>query len=177
MQLVWCQGFGFAHHRFPCFSWVGLFVRFIAASSRGFPKLLNSPLPAKLRWAIGGLCLPHYSSRPRPTDRRYSNRTSPYSRIAFPLNPGHLARENINIERAIVPDAAFLSLLGYGVMSGRQGNPKSPLVIRGERCDFRSLFVLHDESGIRERFRTGSVRPDWPTLSWAKRNHSFHPCS
>src|SRR6266496_255631 len=108
---------------------------------------------------------------------------TPYSRptnkssdpcVAFPLYPGHLARENINIERAIVPDAAFLSLLGHGVMSGRQGNPKSPLIIRGERCDFRSLFVLHDESGIRERFRTGSVRPDWPTLSWAKRNHSFH---
>jgi hypothetical protein len=102
---------------------------------------------------------------------------SPNSRIAFPLDPGHSARENINIERAIVPDSVFLALLGYGVMSGRQGNPKSPLIIRGKRCDFRSLFVLHDESGIRERFRTGSIRPDRSTLSWTKRNHSFDPCS
>jgi len=61
-------------------------------------------------------------------------------------------------------------------MSGRQGNSKSPLIIRGKRCDFRSLFVLHDESGIRERFRTGSIRPDRSTLSWTKRNHSFDPC-
>ncbi len=74
-------------------------------------------------------------------------------------------------------DAAFLTLLGYGVMAGRQRNPKSPLIIRSERRDLRSLFVLHDEGGIRERFRTGSVRPDWPSLSWAKRNHSFDPCS
>src|SRR6266536_5557644 len=62
-------------------------------------------------------------------------------------------------------------------MSGRQRNPKSSLIICGERRDFRFLFVLHDESGIRERFRTGSVRPDWPSLSWAKRNHSLDSCS
>jgi hypothetical protein len=62
-------------------------------------------------------------------------------------------------------------------MSGRQRNPKSPVIIRSERCDFRSLFVLHDESGIRKRFRTGSVRPDRPSLRWAKRNHSFDACS
>jgi hypothetical protein len=61
-------------------------------------------------------------------------------------------------------------------MSGRQGNPKPSLIICGERCD-RALFVFHNESSIRERFRTGSVRPDWPTLSWTKRNHSFNPCS
>ena len=76
-----------------------------------------------------------------------------------------------------MPDSVFLTLLGYGVASGRQGNSKSPLIIRGEGCDFRSLFVLHDESGIRERFRTGSIRPDRSTLSWTKRNHSFDPCS
>src|SRR6266567_3087484 len=107
----------------------------------------------------------------RPTNK------SPYPRVAFPLDPGHLARENINIERAIVPDAAFLSLLGDGVMSGRHGNPKSPLIIRSERRDFRSLFVLHDESGVRERFRTGSVSSDRPGLSRTTRNHTFDPSS
>jgi hypothetical protein len=58
-------------------------------------------------------------------------------------------------------------------MSGRQGDTKSPSIIRGEGRGFHSLFVLYDESSIRERFRAGGVRPDWPRLSWAKRNHSF----
>jgi hypothetical protein len=107
------------------------------------------------------------------TERRYSDRTSPYSRIAFPRYSGQLVRADINIPRAVAPDAAFRALPGYGVMSGRQGDAKSPLIIRGEGCDFHSLFVLYDESGIRERFRAGSVGPDWSRLSWAKRNHSF----
>jgi hypothetical protein len=107
------------------------------------------------------------------TERRYRNRTSPYSRIAFPRYSGQLVRADINIPRAVAPDAAFLALLGYGVMSGRQGDTKSPSIIRGEGCDFHSLFVLYDESSIRERFRAGSVRPDCPRLSWAERNHSF----
>src|SRR4030095_6016352 len=102
---------------------------------------------------------------------------STYPRVALPLDLCHPASDNINIERAVASDSLFLSLLGYGVMSGRQGNPKSPLIIRDERCDFRSLLVLHDESGIRERFRTGSIRPDRSTLRWTKRNHSFDPCS
>src|SRR6266480_2862344 len=100
---------------------------------------------------------------------------SPNSSVAVPLDLCHPASHDVNIERAIVPDSVFLALLGYGVMSGRQGNPKSPLIIRGERCDFRSLFVLHDESGIRERFRTGRIRPDRSTLSRTKRNRSFDP--
>jgi hypothetical protein len=58
-------------------------------------------------------------------------------------------------------------------MSGRQGKAESSLIIGGERCDFRSLLVLHDKSGIRERFRTRSVRPDRPTLSWTKGNYSL----
>ena len=62
-------------------------------------------------------------------------------------------------------------------MSGRQRDAKSPLIIRGEGCDFRSLVVLDDEGGIRERFRAGSVRSDWSRLSWAKRDHSFDPRS
>src|SRR5437773_2549266 len=102
---------------------------------------------------------------------------SPNSRVAVPLDLCHPASHNINIERAVVPDTVFLALLGYGVMSGRQGNPKLPLIIRGERCDFRSLFVLHDESGICERLRTGNAGSDRPTLSWTKRNHAFDPCS
>src|SRR4029450_5104367 len=84
-------------------------------------------------------------------------------------------RHNIDIERSVVSGAAFLSLFGYGVMSGRERNPKLSLLIRGKGCDFRSLFVLCDESGIRKGFRTGSARPDWPRLSWAKRNYSFYP--
>src|SRR6266702_6662728 len=126
-----------------------------------------------------GLTRSGFSSTHAAPATAYSRPTNKSSdpRVAFPLDPGHLARENNNVERAVMPDAAFLSLLGYGVMSGRQGNPKSSLIICGERCDFRSLFVPHDESGIRERFRTGNVRPNWPTLSWAKHNHSFHPCS
>jgi hypothetical protein len=111
------------------------------------------------------------------TERRYSDRTSAYSRIAFPRYSGQLIRTDINNPRAIAPDAAFLALPGHGVVSGRQGDAKSPLIIRGEGCDFHSLFVLYDESGIRERFRAGSVRPDWPRLSWAKGNHSFDPRS
>jgi hypothetical protein len=87
---------------------------------------------------------------------------SSYSRIAFPPYSGHLVRADINIEGAVAPDAAFLSFLGYGVMSRCHGDAKSPLIIRGEGCDLRSLFVLYDESGIRERLRAGSVRPDWP---------------
>ena len=102
----------------------------------------------------------------RPTDK------SSDPCVAFPLDPGHLARENINIERAVMPDATFLALLGYGVMSGRQGNPKPSLIISRERCD-RALFVFHDESSIRERRRTGNAGSDRPALSWAKRNHSF----
>ena len=106
-----------------------------------------------------------------------TRRGSPYSGIAFPRDSGHLVREDINIEWAVVPNAAFLALLGYSVMSGREGNPKLSLLIRGKGCDFRSLFVLYDESGIRERFRTKCVGPDWSSLSWAKRNHAFDPGS
>ena len=58
-------------------------------------------------------------------------------------------------------------------MSRRQDDAKSPLVIRGEGCDFCSFFVLDSESDICERLRTGSVSTDWPRLSWAKRNYSF----
>ena len=103
--------------------------------------------------------------------------TSPYSRIAFPRDSGHLVREDINIVRAVVPDAAFPALFGYNIMSGREWNPKLSLLIRGKGFDFRSLFVLYDESGIRQRFRTRSIRPDWSRLGWAKRNHSFDPRS
>jgi hypothetical protein len=102
---------------------------------------------------------------------------SPYSRIAFPRYARHLVCADIHIERAEAPGAAFLALPGYGVMPGRQGDAKSPLIIRGKRGDFRSLVVLYDKSGIRERFRTRSVRPDWPRLSWAKRDDSFDPRS
>ena len=111
------------------------------------------------------------------TNRAGLLNASAYSRIAFPRYSGHLVRADINLPRAVAPDATFLALLGYGVMSGRQGDAKSPLIVRSEGCDFRFLFVLYDESGIRERFRAGSVRPDWPRLSWAKRNHSFDPRS
>jgi hypothetical protein len=51
------------------------------------------------------------------------------------------------------------------------------LLIRGKGCGFFSLFVLYNESSIRKRFRTGSARPDWPGLNWAKRNHAFDPGS
>lgn len=99
--------------------------------------------------------------------------TSPYSRIAFPRDSGHPFRADINIERTVVPGPAFLPLFGYSVTSGREGNPKLSLLIRGEGRDFFSLSVLDHESGIRKRFRTGSARPDWPRPSWAKRNYAF----
>jgi hypothetical protein len=76
-----------------------------------------------------------------------------------------------------VSGAASLPLFGYSITPGRQGNPKLSLLIRGKGCDFFSLFVLYDESGIRKRFRTGSARPDWPRLNWAKRNHALDPGS
>jgi len=103
--------------------------------------------------------------------------TSTYSRIAVPRDSGHLIREDINIERAVASWAASLPLFRYGVTSGRKRNPKLSVLIRREGCGFFSLFVLYDESGIRKRFRTGSARPDWPRLSWAKRNHAFDPRS
>jgi hypothetical protein len=90
---------------------------------------------------------------------------------------GHLFCEDINIERPEVPGATFFAFLGDGVMPGRQENAKSPLIICGEGCDFRSLFVLYNKSGIRERRRTRIVRSGWSRLTWAKRDHSFDPGS
>src|SRR6266496_4316470 len=113
--------------------------------------------------------------RPATAYSRPTNKSSD-PRVAFPRDPGHLARENINIERAVMPDTAFLSLLGYRVMSGRQGNPKPSLIISRERCD-RALFVFHGESSIRERRRTGNAGSDRPALSWTRRNYSFDSCS
>ncbi len=125
-----------------------------------------------------GLTRSGFSSTHAAPATAYSRPTNKSSdrRVAFPLDPGHLARENINIERAVMPDATFLSLLGYGVMSGRKGNPKPSLIISRERCD-RALFVFYDESSIRERRRTGNAGSDRPALSWTKRNYSFDPCS
>ena len=153
--------------------------RFFVATSldRGAPSGLR---PGK-RWANQGGSLKGLIVTTGPiqgfTIQRGEANASTYARVAFPRYPAHLARDNINRKRAEAADAAFLALPGYGVMSGRQRNPKSPLIIRSERRDFRSLFVLHDEGGIRERFRTGSVRSDWPSLSWTKRNHSLDACS
>jgi hypothetical protein len=51
---------------------------------------------------------------------------SPYSRIALPRDSGHLVREDINIERTVVPDAAFSTLFGYSIMSGQEWNRNCP---------------------------------------------------
>ena len=54
------------------------------------------------------------------------------TRVAFPLDVGHLARRNISFERTEAADGGFPSLQGNFVVARRQRDPKSALVIRNE---------------------------------------------
>jgi hypothetical protein len=72
------------------------------------------------------------------------------TRVALPLDVCHFAWHNIHFEGAEMANAAFLSLTGNFVVSGRQGNPKMSLIVGGERCHL-ALLVFHYESSIRER--------------------------
>jgi hypothetical protein len=60
-------------------------------------------------------------------------------------------------------------------MSGRHQSPEMSLVVSGERCHL-ALFVFHSESGIRERFRAGTIISDRPGLSRTNCNYSFDAC-
>jgi len=91
------------------------------------------------------------------------------TRVALPLDVCHFAWHNIHFEGAEMANAAFLSLTGNFVVSGRQGNPKMSLIVGGERCHL-ALLVFHYESSIRERLGTGSISSDWPGLSRTNRN-------
>jgi hypothetical protein len=71
------------------------------------------------------------------------------ARVAFPLDLCNLASDDIHLERAIVANAASLSLERNFVMTGRQRHPKAPLVVRGKRCNL-ALLVFHHESRVRE---------------------------
>jgi hypothetical protein len=75
---------------------------------------------------------------------------SAHARVALPLDFGHLACNDINIERTIAPDPASSLLDRNGVVTGSQGNPKPALVI----CDeggHRPFVILNDEIGISQR--------------------------
>jgi hypothetical protein len=72
------------------------------------------------------------------------------TRVALPLDVCHFAWHNIHFEGAEMANAAFLSLNGNFVVSGRQGNPKMSLVVGGERRHL-ALLAFHYESSIRER--------------------------
>ena len=72
------------------------------------------------------------------------------TRVAFPLDVGHLARRNISFEGAEATDSGFPSLQGNFVVAGGQRDPKSALLIRDEGGQLR-IILFHRKSGVRQR--------------------------
>src|ERR1700693_1723976 len=103
---------------------------------------------------------------------RFDAAVLPDTGVALPLNLRDFASGDINFERSEAADAALPSLHGEFIMSGRHQSPEMSLGVSGERCHL-ALFVFHSESGIRERFRAGTIISDRPGLSRTSCNYSF----
>jgi hypothetical protein len=81
-------------------------------------------------YTIGETPKPTRETRALPLNvvpRRLSN-----TRIALPLDVCHFARHNIDFEGPETADATFFSFDGNSIVSGRQRNPKTSLVISGK---------------------------------------------
>src|SRR2546430_14613148 len=84
-------------------------------------------------------CDAHRAPYTVPSARRIFYRSA-YTSIAVPLNPCHLACNNIDLEGTKLPDSTFPALPGNGVVTGSQRNPKLAPIVSREGCN-RAPFV------------------------------------
>jgi hypothetical protein len=99
-----------------------------------------------------------------------------YAGVTCPLDLFDLAGSYIDLKRAVIPDGTFRVFQRNSVVTGRQRNPKAPLIVGIKRGN-NTIFLFYDEGRIRKRARIGNAHSRWSTLDGAHGNDSFEPCS
>ena len=95
-----------------------------------------------------------------------------HSRVALPRDTCHLARGDIDSERTAPADGMLLLFHRHGVVTRRQRNTKSTLIISREgRHD--ALLVFHDESNLCQWTRIGNAFSAGPRMDRGNGNHAF----
>jgi hypothetical protein len=102
----------------------------VGSTATGVGDFTTLLLDINPNYTIGETPKPTRETRALPLNvvpRRLSN-----TRIALPLDVCHFARHNIDFEGPETADATFFSFDGNSIVSGRQRNPKTSLVISGK---------------------------------------------
>jgi hypothetical protein len=98
-----------------------------------------------------------------------------YSRVALPRDRCHFAGSDVDLERATPADGALLLFHRYGVVTRRQRNAKSTLIIGCEGSD-DALLAFYDESNLCQWTRIGNAFSAGPRMDRGNGNHAFDSC-